>query len=34
MKILIGCETSGTVRNAFLDKGLAEAMANQWGAVL
>jgi len=27
MKILIGCEESGKVRNAFID-----AMAEQWGA--
>ena len=38
MKVLIACEYSGRVRDAFLAaghyQGIAEAMAAQWGSVL
>jgi hypothetical protein len=39
MRVLIACEFSGRVRDAFIAKdrgrtyqGIAEAMADQWGA--
>ena len=34
MRVLVACEFSGIVRNAFIKKGhegIADAMAEQWG---